>query len=325
MIDELGADGDGLAVGVCFPADRHATAGPCRRRTCRRSGSASRPRSCSRRTLGRAILFVNDADAAGFAEAQFGAAKGTRRPRHPDHARHGHRHGAHLQRHAHPQRRARPPGDRRAGRRDEGVVRGQGARRPRWKHWAKRLQKYYSRLEALLSPALFIVGGGVSKHYEEFLPLLDLQAPIVPATLRNNAGILGAAALAAAAPILPRGRGRSGDTALTTRSWCTTRRMRVVEVAGLRPAARDAECGTWARGRLAPLHSDCERVGETVASLPRECRGTSGLHRAGRWATPTRSNPRDSATENRPPVATPVRVKRWCKRPPGVRVTGSAR
>ena len=66
-----------------------------------------------------------------------------------------------------------------------------------WKHWAKRLQKYYSRLEALLSPELFVVGGGVSKQHEEFLPLLDLQADIIPATLRNNAGIIGAATLAA--------------------------------------------------------------------------------------------------------------------------------
>jgi polyphosphate glucokinase len=43
---------------------------------------------------------------------------------------------------------------------------------------------------------MFIVGGGVSKSYEEFLPLLTLKTPIVPAKLRNNAGILGAAALA---------------------------------------------------------------------------------------------------------------------------------
>jgi polyphosphate glucokinase len=65
-----------------------------------------------------------------------------------------------------------------------------------YKGWAKRLQRYYEVLEALFSPDLLIVGGGVSKSYEEFLPLLTLRAPIVPAALRNNAGILGAAALA---------------------------------------------------------------------------------------------------------------------------------
>ena len=65
-----------------------------------------------------------------------------------------------------------------------------------WEEWAVRLQKYYVVLVALFHPDLFIVGGGVSKHYKEFLPLLRLDTPIVPATLRNNAGILGAAALA---------------------------------------------------------------------------------------------------------------------------------
>jgi len=65
-----------------------------------------------------------------------------------------------------------------------------------WEKWAGRLQKYYSKLEALFSPDLFIVGGGVSKHHEQFLPLLTLGTPIVPAVHRNNAGILGAAALA---------------------------------------------------------------------------------------------------------------------------------
>jgi len=62
-----------------------------------------------------------------------------------------------------------------------------------WSEWAKRLQKYYSTLEALLTPDLFIVGGGVSKEHEEFLPLLKLKTPIVPAENRNSAGIMGAA------------------------------------------------------------------------------------------------------------------------------------
>lgn len=63
--------------------------------------------------------------------------------------------------------------------------------------WAERLQKYYAALERLLCPALFVVGGGVSKRADEFLPLLDLRTPIVPATLKNKAGIIGAARLAA--------------------------------------------------------------------------------------------------------------------------------
>ncbi|MGY5764612.1 polyphosphate--glucose phosphotransferase [Brachybacterium sp. DNPG3] len=65
-----------------------------------------------------------------------------------------------------------------------------------WEAWAERLQEYYALLEFLFSPDLQIVGGGVSKKHEKFLPLLDLRAPIVPAQLRNEAGIIGAAALA---------------------------------------------------------------------------------------------------------------------------------
>jgi polyphosphate glucokinase len=66
-----------------------------------------------------------------------------------------------------------------------------------WEKWAKRLQRYFETVEMLLSPELIVVGGGVSKHHEKFLPLLDLRAEVIPATLRNKAGIVGAASLAA--------------------------------------------------------------------------------------------------------------------------------
>ena len=65
-----------------------------------------------------------------------------------------------------------------------------------FEEWAERLQLYYSTLEKLLTPDLFIVGGGVSKSHEQFLPLLKLKTEIVPAALQNSAGIIGAAALA---------------------------------------------------------------------------------------------------------------------------------
>ena len=66
-----------------------------------------------------------------------------------------------------------------------------------WEHWAERLQDFYSHLEAIFSPDLFVVGGGVSKKADKFLPLLDLKTPIVPAALHNDGGIVGAALLAA--------------------------------------------------------------------------------------------------------------------------------
>ncbi|WP_156250429.1 polyphosphate--glucose phosphotransferase [Pseudactinotalea terrae] len=66
-----------------------------------------------------------------------------------------------------------------------------------YKKWAtERLQRYFEVVEFLFSPDLFVVGGGVSKDHEKFLPLIRTRAPIVPAALRNQAGIIGAAALA---------------------------------------------------------------------------------------------------------------------------------
>jgi polyphosphate glucokinase len=62
-----------------------------------------------------------------------------------------------------------------------------------WEEWAERLTTYYRALEKLFSPDLLVVGGGVSKKAANYLPLLDLDTEIVPATLRNKAGIVGAA------------------------------------------------------------------------------------------------------------------------------------
>jgi polyphosphate glucokinase len=148
------------------------------------------------KALGRDIRFVNDADAAGVGEVRYGAAKdvpglvilttlgtgigsaiiynGVLVPN----AELGHI----------------EVDGKDAEKRASYVAKERG--RLSYRRWAARLQKYYSTLEFLLSPDLFVVGGGVSKSYQEFLPLLKLRTKIVPATLRNNAGILGAAALA---------------------------------------------------------------------------------------------------------------------------------
>ncbi len=62
-----------------------------------------------------------------------------------------------------------------------------------WQKWAERVDEYLQRVEFLFSPDLFIIGGGVSKKHEKFLPLLNTRTPIVPAQLLNDAGIVGAA------------------------------------------------------------------------------------------------------------------------------------
>ncbi|MGW4486171.1 polyphosphate--glucose phosphotransferase [Amycolatopsis sp. NPDC004368] len=62
--------------------------------------------------------------------------------------------------------------------------------------WSKRVHRYLTVLENLIWPDLFIVGGGVSKKAEKWVPLLDVRTPVIVASLQNNAGIVGAAAAA---------------------------------------------------------------------------------------------------------------------------------
>jgi polyphosphate glucokinase len=67
-----------------------------------------------------------------------------------------------------------------------------------WKDWTDRVSEYLQHIEALLSPNLIIVGGGISKECDKWLPMLvGVQAKIVPAALQNDAGIVGAAMAAA--------------------------------------------------------------------------------------------------------------------------------
>ncbi|MGV9193096.1 polyphosphate--glucose phosphotransferase [Microbacterium sp. MC2] len=149
--------------------------------------------------LGREIHFANDADVAGIAEARYGAARdvsglvllttlgtGIGTALLFDGRLIPNSELGHLQRAGH-KRDAEAWAAYSAMERDD----------LSFESWARRLQWYYTHLEFLLSPDLFIVGGGVSKHADKFLPLLELRTPIVPAVHRNNAGIIGAAALSA--------------------------------------------------------------------------------------------------------------------------------
>lgn len=73
-----------------------------------------------------------------------------------------------------------------------------------WKVWAKAVDEHLAVIEKLFTPDLFIIGGGVSKQHDKFLPLLKRRARVVPAEFFNEAGIVGAA-LAAAAGLGNRG------------------------------------------------------------------------------------------------------------------------
>ena len=196
VIDLVGGLEDGVPVGVCFPAVvKHGRTMSAANVSKRWIGLEAE--EMFEHALGRDITFINDADAAGYAELHFGAAKGAQ--------------GlvilttlgtgigsaflydgdlipntelGHLQMHEV----------------SVEVLASYGAKEREdlsWAAWAARLQEYYRYLEVLFSPDLFVIGGGVSKNADDFLPLLSLSTPTVPAVHRNNSGIIGAAALAA--------------------------------------------------------------------------------------------------------------------------------
>lgn len=62
-----------------------------------------------------------------------------------------------------------------------------------YKKWAHRVNRYMQHVERLFTPDLFVVGGGVSKNSDRWVPLLELNTPVEPAQLLNDAGIVGAA------------------------------------------------------------------------------------------------------------------------------------
>jgi polyphosphate glucokinase len=176
LIDKLGGLEPGVPVGVCFPAivshGRTMSAANVSKKWIGLEAEA-----LFEKALGRDIHFVNDADAAGYAEVRYGAAKGV-----PglvllttlgtgigsaliyDGVLIPNSELGHVM----------------IGRRDAESRASFAAKersRLSWAAWARRLQVYYSHLETLFSPDLFIVGGGVSKNHEQFLPLLRLNTP----------------------------------------------------------------------------------------------------------------------------------------------------
>ena len=144
---------------------------------------------------GRDVHVVNDADAAGLAEVRFGAAKGRRdlvivttlgtgigSAIVYDGVLVPNSELGHLEIDGHDAEKQAAT----SAREREGLS---------WEEWAKRLTIYYRTLEKLFCPELFVVGGGVSKKAEKFLPLIEIETEIVAATLKNNAGIVGAGAM----------------------------------------------------------------------------------------------------------------------------------
>lgn len=143
--------------------------------------------------LGLPVLVLNDADAAGVAEMAYGAARdrrgtvllltfgtGVGSALLVDGLLVPNTELGHMYVHGHEV---------------EALASDRARKRDRlsWRRWARRLDRIFVEFEQLFSPDLFVVGGGVSKDFQRFAPLLNLRTPIVPAALRNRAGIIGAA------------------------------------------------------------------------------------------------------------------------------------
>ena len=166
------------------------------------------------RALGRDVTVMNDADAAGLAEMRFGRARAM--PAAWSSSPSGPGSGAPCS----PTASSSPTPSSvtcpwRAATRSTGRPTPGEREDLSWKHWAHRLERYFSLLESLLWPELIIVGGGVSKKAEKFLPHIDIRTPIVAAQLQNEAGIIGA-------PSSPRSLGHT----LTRRRGVPTDRRR---------------------------------------------------------------------------------------------------
>ena len=150
-----------------------------------------------RARLGHGVTLLNDGDAAGLAEAHYGAARGVRGTvmvltfgtgigsallvdgRLWPNSELGHMEVDGVE------------GERRAAARnrtDENLS---------WEQWAVRVNRYLAEINRLFWPELIVVGGGVVENWKQFEPLLQSRAPVRPAALGPAAGVAGAALAAA--------------------------------------------------------------------------------------------------------------------------------
>ncbi len=65
-----------------------------------------------------------------------------------------------------------------------------------YEEWGIRFNKFLEYVELIIAPDLIILGGGTSKHFDQFKDYIKIDTPVIPAELRNQAGIVGAAAAA---------------------------------------------------------------------------------------------------------------------------------
>ena len=149
------------------------------------------------KATGRSVTIVNDADAAGIAEMRFGQGRGKTGTVVVLTLGTGVGSGVFIDGRLVPnvefgtmEIRGKPAEWRSAS--AARTRRGLG-----WKAWALDLDEHLDRIDKLVWPTLMILGGGVSKNGDKFIPRLTVRCPVVAADLRNDAGIIGAAIVAA--------------------------------------------------------------------------------------------------------------------------------
>ncbi|HLU52432.1 MAG TPA: ROK family protein [Acidimicrobiia bacterium] len=156
--------------------------------------------SLLREALGRPVTLVNDADAAGLAEMKYGAGKdregvvicltfgtgiGSALFTHGvlvPNTEFGHLHFRGYE-----------------SVEDWAAASARDRENLSWEEWGERVNAYLQYLERIFTPDLMIVGGGVSRRFDKFAGYIETRCDVVPAKLRNEAGIVGAAMAAAAA------------------------------------------------------------------------------------------------------------------------------
>lgn len=195
IADDCGANAAGLPLGVCVPSVvKHGRTLTAANISAEWIGLDAE--GALEKRLGRDIVFLNDADAAGVAEAHYGEAVGQAgltilttlgtgigSAFIHDGVLIPNSELGHLE----------LDGEI-AEQRSSALARQRSGED--WAQWAAGLERYYLHVNRLFSPELFLLGGGVSKEADQFLHLISLPVPIRTAALRNNAGILGAAFLA---------------------------------------------------------------------------------------------------------------------------------
>jgi polyphosphate glucokinase len=195
-LKDAGVDGKGLAVGVTMPSV--VIDGITKTAANIDAGWVDYDLATRLKgSFGNRVVVLNDADAAGLAEMRFGAGRGQGgvvfvltlgtglgSGMFNDGARVPNTELGHMEIRG-----------RDAERRSAAAARTR--RGLSWKAWASDLDEHLHAIDKLFWPNLIILGGGVSKNADKFIPRLTVRPPVVPATLRNDAGIVGAAMAAA--------------------------------------------------------------------------------------------------------------------------------